>query len=288
MKINFFTDRPNFQENALLMEEARSRGHKAVLQHPWDVALPEPMEKVDIVHVISPVLYNGSAYEFIHRYMILKRYSEKGTVVINPVEDLFNHSKEHFTMQAVSYGLPHPRTMITESIDKAYDFVTGLYDEGKSAVLKPVASGRGKGVVHLIRQKGIEDVRQYLTYYNRSYGEGVFYIQEFIENPGYDVRAFIINGKVLARMKRSNPGDFRYNAALGGVAEKFDSPSFDQVSLKAAKMMGFKISGVDILPSIKGQPYILEVNGCPGFSHLNQATGIKIQEKIIDYFQQIV
>ena len=288
MEIIFFTDRPDSEEDALLIEEARSRGHKAVFQYPWDVVLPKSLKKVDIVHVISPVLYRGSAYEFIHRYMILKGYSEKGALVINPVDSLFNHSKEYFTMQAVSYGLPHPRTMITESIDKAYSFVISLHEEGKSAVLKPVASGKGRGVVHLIGQKGIDDVRQYLTYYNRSYSEGVFYIQEFIENPGYDVRVFIIDGKIEARMKRSNPQDFRYNATLGGVTEKFDLPVFDQISLKASKIMGFKISGVDILPSVEGQPYILEVNGCPGFLHLNQATGIQIQKRIIDYFERMV
>lgn len=287
MKVIFFSDKPNSPEIALLIDEAKNRGYDAKLLCPWDVYLPRNPDETDIVHVPSNMFFRNSTYEFLNRYLILKEYKDNGAIIINPLDSLMKYSKAYFTVQASGRGLPHPSTLITENIDRAYEYALELQQEGKSVLLKPLAGSGGIGVVHLFNSKDIENMRQYLSFYSRAYGRGVFYIQEFIENLGYDIRVFVINGEVKGRMKRSNPGDFRYNASHGGIVESYDSSEFDELSVKATEVMGFKIAGVDVLPSIEGTPFISEVNGCPSFKYLNKATKVKIHKEIIDFFEQL-
>lgn len=287
MKVIFFSDRPNSAEIGLLIDEAKNRGHEAKLLCPWDVCLPRDQDETDIVHVPSNMFFRNSTYEFLNRYLILKEYEDNGAIIINPLNSLMKYSKAYFTVQASRHGLLHPNTLITESIDRAYEYALELQQEGKSVLLKPLVGAGGTGVVQLFNRKDIENMRQYLSFYSRAYGRGVFYIQEFIENLGYDIRVFVINGQIKWRMKRSNPSDFRYNASHGGIVESYYSSEFDELSMKATEIMGFKIAGVDILPSIDGSPFILEVNGFPGFRYLNKAARVKIHKEIIDFFEQL-
>ncbi len=98
----------------------------------------------------------------------------------------------------------------------------------------------------------------------------------------------VIGEEVVGREKRSNPEDFRYNVAVGGLAEPFDDPVYDELSLKVAEAVGFKITGLDILPAEDGTSYILEANCFPGYTALIEATGIPIHERIVDYFQRLM
>jgi RimK family alpha-L-glutamate ligase len=210
-----------------------------------------------------------------------------GTVV-NPVDGLLNYSKEHLTLQLWRLGIEHPRTLATENIDEAYDFASGILDSGSTVVIKPICKGRGVGVTWLNKIRSRKDLLQFLNWYNRSHAQGVFYLQEYVPNMGYDVRCMVIDGEVVGREKRSNPEDFRYNVSAGGSAEAFDDPVYYELSVRVAEAVGLKISGVDVLPAQDGTPYILEANCFPGYTALNEATGIPIHERIVDYFERTI
>lgn len=137
-----------------------------------------------------------------------------------------------------------------------------------------------------IRNRG--DLMQFLTWYSRSHGKGVFYLQEFIPNQGYDIRCFIIDGQVVGREKRSNPDDFRYNVSVGGQAEPFNYSIYDELAIGVAEAIGFKITGLDILPTSNGEPIILEANCYPGYKALMHTTNIDIPSLIVDYFETIL
>ena len=110
-------------------------------------------------------------------------------------------------------------------------------------------------------------------------------VQEFIkEAGGADLRCFVINGNVVAAMKRqSAEGEFRSNLHRGGNAEKVPlSPEETDTAIRAAKAMGLKIAGVDLLRSNHG-PVVMEVNSSPGLEGIEQATGINVAGKIIDF-----
>lgn len=289
MGVIIFTDNPTVHETQLVLGELRARGISTKFRAPWDISLPEiPEYDADLVYAPSNMLNRGSTFELIHRHLILKELEERIGTVINPVDSLLSYSKGHLTLTMKKLGIPHPETMITENIDSAYNFAAGLLDSGKNVVLKPLCKGRGVGVIRLDRIRSREDLLQFLAWYGRAHGQGVYYLQEYVPNQGHDIRCMVVGDEVVGREKRSNPNDFRYNLSAGGTAENFLDPVYDELSLKVAEAVGFKITGIDVLPAADGTPYILEANCFPGYTGLIEATGIPIHARIVDYFETII
>ena len=112
-------------------------------------------------------------------------------------------------------------------------------------------------------------------------------VQEFIkEAGGTDLRAIVVNGKVVAAMKRSGvEGEFRSNLHQGGNAEAVElSKKEKSTAIKAAKAMGLGVAGVDMLPSSRG-PLVMEVNSSPGLEGIEKSTQIDVAGKIIEYLE---
>ena len=113
-------------------------------------------------------------------------------------------------------------------------------------------------------------------------------VQEFIkEAGGADLRCFVVGGKVIAAMKRQGAeGEFRSNLHRGGNAEKIKlTPEERSTAVRAAKAMGLRVAGVDLLRSNHG-PVVMEVNSSPGLEGIEKATGIDVADKIIDYLDK--
>ena len=112
-------------------------------------------------------------------------------------------------------------------------------------------------------------------------------IQRFIaEGAGRDFRAFVIGDRVIAAMMRTAPpGDFRSNIHRGGEGTLVKLlPAYERAALKAARVLGLEIAGVDIMESKQG-PLVLEVNSSPGFEGIEQATGLNIAGAIIKHMK---
>ena len=115
-----------------------------------------------------------------------------------------------------------------------------------------------------------------------------FIIQEFIEESnGSDVRIIVIDGEVVAAMKRqSKDGDFRSNLHRGGSSEIIKlTPEEEHIAIKAAKALGLGVCGVDLLQSKNG-PLVLEINSTPGLEGIETTTGINIAQKMISYIER--
>lgn len=113
-------------------------------------------------------------------------------------------------------------------------------------------------------------------------------VQEFIkEAGGADIRAFVIDGKVVGAMKRqAKEGEFRSNLHRGGTAKVIKLSAEEKaVAIAAAKAMGLGVAGVDMLQSKRG-PLIMEVNSSPGLEGIEKATGVNIAGKIIQYLEK--
>lgn len=112
-------------------------------------------------------------------------------------------------------------------------------------------------------------------------------VQEFIaESKGSDIRAFVIGGRVIGAMKRQGvEGDFRSNIHRGGNAVSVAlTPEEEHTALEAARALGLKVAGVDMLQSERG-PLVLEVNSSPGLEGIETATGIDVATQIIAYIE---
>lgn len=113
-------------------------------------------------------------------------------------------------------------------------------------------------------------------------------VQEFIkEAKGADIRAFIVDGKIVGAMRRQGAeGDFRSNLHRGGKASLIQlSPEEKATAIKAVKKMGLAIAGVDMLQGARG-PLVMEVNSSPGLEGIEGATGEDIAGKIIEYIER--
>ena len=287
MSVLIFTDNPATGETGLVMKELLDRGIDVDYLAPWDITLPGFKADYCLCYVPSNMLHRGSTFELTHRLLILRQLEENG-VVVNPVASMLNYSKEHLTLQLNKLGVSHPETLITENIEAAAEFAARLLGEGREVVLKPICLSRGTGVTKLSRIRSRQDLTQYLLWYTRSFGEGVFYLQEYVPNLGYDVRCFVIDGAVVGRETRSNPEDFRYNVAVGGSAEPFLDDVYDELSIRVAEAVGLNITGLDILPRADGEAMVLEANCYPGYKALMDTTGIPIHELIVDYFLRVL
>jgi ribosomal protein S6--L-glutamate ligase len=170
-----------------------------------------------------------------------------------------------------------PKTVVAREAANLDDV---LEQVGGAPVIIKVARGtHGNGVVLAETRKAAKAVMQAF------YVEGVsFIVQEFVaESAGVDIRAFVVNGKVVASMLRQSlDDDFRSNIHQGGEGIKVQLTAEERkTAQKAAKAMGLAICGVDMMRSAKG-PLVLEVNASPGF-HIEKVTERNVASPVIDY-----
>ena len=180
-------------------------------------------------------------------------------------------------------GLGLPKTGFTNYSKD----VSGLIREigGAPCVIKLLEGTQGVGVVLAETQKAAESV---LEAFNGLQARVI--VQQFVkEAGGADIRAFVVDGVVVGAMKRQGKeGEFRSNLHRGGTASIHQlSEEEENAALKAAKVLGLGIAGVDMLQSKTG-PMIMEVNSSPGLEGIERATKKDIAGSIIRYIERNV
>lgn len=191
-----------------------------------------------------------------------------------------SRDKLRSTQLLAKAGVGIPKTVFareTADLDDVLDQVGGA-----PVIIKVARGTHGNGVVLAETRKAAKAVMQAF------YVEGVsFIVQEYVEeSAGTDIRAFVVNGKVVASMKRQSlDDDFRSNLHQGGEGTPVKlSDDERKTAQRAAKAMGLPICGVDMMRSERG-PLVLEVNASPGFA-IEKVTGHNVADKILDYVEQ--
>ena len=154
---------------------------------------------------------------------------------------------------------------------------------GAPLVIKLLEGTQGVGVVLAETNNAAESVIEAF----RGLKQNIL-VQEFIkEANAKDVRCFVVGGKVVASMMRTGrDGDFRSNIHRGGKAEKIKiTPEERSTAVRAAKIMGLNVAGVDILRSNHG-PVVMEVNSSPGLEGIEKASDINVAEKVIQFIEK--
>jgi ribosomal protein S6--L-glutamate ligase len=177
-------------------------------------------------------------------------------------------------------GVGIPKTVFAR---ETVDVDDVLEQVGGAPVIIKVARGtHGNGVVLAETKNAAKAVMQ--AFYVESVN---FIVQEFIEeSAGQDIRAFVVNGVVVASMKRQSlDDDFRSNLHQGGEGKSIKLTDEERkTAQKAAKAMGLAVCGVDMMRSKRG-PLVLEVNSSPGFG-IEKVTGHNVASHILDYVEQ--
>ena len=223
----------------------------------------------------------GATYTF-YGTAVVRQFEMMGVFTANESQAITRSRDKLRCLQLLSReGIGLPVTGFAHSTKD----IEGLINVvgGAPLVVKLIEGTQGVGVILAETQKAAEAVIEAF----RTLDANIL-VQEFIEEAqGVDVRCFVVGDEVVAAMERmAPPGEFRSNLHRGGTARKTEiTPDERDTALRAARAMGLRVAGVDILRSNEG-PMVMEVNSSPGLEGIEAATGVNVAGKIIEYIEQ--
>jgi len=231
------------------------------------------LEDLDAI-VIRPI-GRGSLEELVFRMDMLYKLERQGFLVINPVEAI-EHCVDKYDILGLleDNDVPVPRTAATESVTEALKAFAEL---GGDVVVKPLFGSRGVGATRIVDSEIAATVFRAIAFHH-----GVIYLQEFVSHGYSDIRAFVIGDRVIAAMRRVSES-WKTNYSQGAKPTPIDlSPEFEELAVKATKVIGCKIAGVDILEGPKG-PVIVDVNSQPGWKGLQMVTKVNVADEMVNF-----
>ncbi|MEQ8323185.1 MAG: 30S ribosomal protein S6--L-glutamate ligase [Vicingaceae bacterium] len=289
MKIAVLSRNKDLYSTRRLVEAVTKRGHEAVvIDHlKCDIVIHkkphifyEGEDLVDIDAIIprigASVTYYGTAV--VRQFEMMKVFSAVSSLAITRSRDKLR------SLQILSrHGLDMPKTAFTNFSKESNNTLHHIGDA--PVVIKLLEGTQGLGVILAESNNAAKSVIE-------AFGglKARVILQEFIEeSEGADLRAFVVDGKVVGAMKRQAlDGEFRSNLHRGGSSVPVKlSRAEKSAALKAAEAMGLKIAGVDMLQSKRG-PLVLEVNSSPGLEGIERATGEDIAGIIVDYIESSI
>lgn len=288
MKIGILSRNKGLYSTRRLREACKARGHDVVVINPlrcyMNIASYKPtvhfdgqaMEDLDAVipRIGASVTFYGTA--------VVRQFEMMGVFSLNESVAISRSRDKLRCLQLLSRrGIGLPVTGFASSPDDTDDLLNLV--GGAPVVVKLLQGTQGKGVVLAETRKAAESVIDAFRGLSAH-----FLVQEFVkEAQGSDIRCFVVGDKVVAAMKRQAPeGEFRSNLHRGGHAAVVKiTPEERATAVRAARIVGLNVSGVDILRSNHG-PVVVEVNSSPGLEGIEQATGKDIAGMIVQYIEK--
>jgi ribosomal protein S6--L-glutamate ligase len=225
-----------------------------------------------IVRTMPP----GSLEQVVFRMNLLAVLEAQGVQVLNGPKALECAVDKYLTtVRLAAAGLPVPRTIVCENAEAA---LVAFEQLGGDVVVKPLFGGEGRGILRVSDPDLALRVFKTLERIN-----AVLYLQEFIQHEGFDLRVMVLDGRVLAGMRRVSGGDFRTNVSRSARPEAARvAPREEEWALRAAAAVGARLAGVDLLYSRNGAGYVIEVNGVPGWRALANVSGCDVASHVIE------
>ena len=239
----------------------------------WGQASETEISKVDavIVRTMPP----GSLEQVVFRMNLLARLEQSGVQVFNPPRAVECAVDKYLTTaRLVDAGLPTPPTIVCENSEAG---LAAFEQLGGDVVVKPVFGAEGRGILR------VSDPDLALRAFRTLERIGaVLYLQRFVQHEGFDLRVMVLDGRVLAAMRRRSPHDFRTNVSRQAQPEPVQLTDQERDwAVRASAAVGTRIAGVDILYDRSGAGYVIEVNGVPGWRALARVTSCDVASEII-------
>ena len=150
------------------------------------------------------------------------------------------------------------------------------------AVLKPVTGSWGRLLARVHNRDSAEAIlehRQTLGDYNHH----IYYVQEYIDKPGRDIRAFVVGDRTIAAIYRAS-NHWITNTARGGQATNCPvTERLNEICARAAEAVGGGILAIDLLEDAAGNYVVNEINHTMEFRNSSKPTGVDIAQEVIDY-----
>ncbi len=288
MKIGILSRKAELYSTRRLVEGAKKRGHEVTVINPLRCYMNitsykpsihymgENLEGFDAIipRIGASITFYGTAV--VRQFEMMNVYSVNESVAISRSRDKLRSLQ---LLARKGIGLPVTAfARSTKYTDHLIDIVGGA-----PLIIKLLEGTHGVGVVMAETDKAAESVIEAF----RGLKANIL-VQEFIKEAGaMDIRCFVVGGKVVATMMRKGKtGEFRSNLHRGGKGTMIKiTPEERSSAVRAAKIMGLNVAGVDMLRSNHG-PVIMEVNSSPGLEGIEKANKEDIAGIIIEYIEK--
>lgn len=290
MRIALLTREPGNYSSQRLMEAANEAGHTidaintARCYLRVDTERPEVHYDGSVLPHYDAVIPRIGASLTEYGMAVLRQFESTGAWCLNDAAAIGASRDKLLAHQLLArQGIGMPLTAFAHSPKDTKDLV-GLVDN-PPVILKLLSSTQGRGVVLAETKKAAESLVDAFRGLDAN-----FLVQAFVkEAAGADVRCLVVGGRVVAAMKRqAADGEFRSNLHRGGSAMQVKlSAAERKTAIRAAKVLGLNVAGVDILQSNNG-PMVLEVNSSPGLEGIEMATGLDVAGGIIAHIERRV
>jgi len=288
MKIAILSRNPKLYSTKRLVEACQAHGHESqvidVLRCYMNISShkPEVHYKGEILSGFDAVIPRIGASVTFYGNAVLRQFEMMGVYPLNESVAISRSRDKLRSLQLLSRkGVGMPVTGFAHSPDDIEDVIKMV--GGAPLVIKLLEGTQGIGVVLAETQKAAESVIEAFLGLKAN-----IMVQEYIkEAGGADIRCFVIGDKVVAAMKRqAKEGEFRSNLHRGGIANIIKlTPEERSTAVRAARIMGLNVAGVDILRSNHG-PVVMEVNSSPGLNGIEDATGKDVAGMIISFIEK--
>ena len=279
------TDPEDWTAQAFI-KNIESRGAKAVplnlstlsasiSNHNFSI-LDANLKELELDAVIVRDVGISFALEQISFKFDLLRQLETVMPVMNSSAAIQNAANKFFSFYLFKRAqLPIPHTVVTGELDVALNAL----EKFGTAVAKPIFGSQGKGILKL--ESSQPDLQQKLAALLKE--RGVLYLQEFIPNPGRDIRVFVVGDEALGAIYRVPLRDsFVSNLSLGGTPVACElTEEMEKLAVRATRAVGADFAGVDLIEGEDGV-FVLEINGTPSGKGINRACGIDVTERIVE------
>jgi ribosomal protein S6--L-glutamate ligase len=288
MKIAVLSTNADLYSTRRLVEAIHMKGHEAVVIDHLKCFLiveggkPSISYKNELITGIDAIIprIGSSVTAFgcavVRQFELMKVFSTVKSQAITRSRDKLR------SMQILTKaGVDIPKTVFAKNPEQVRELIKLV--GGPPVVIKLLEGTQGVGVVLA------ETAQAARSTIEAFYGlRANFLIQEFIaESGGADIRAFVIGNKVVAAMKRQGmEGEFRSNLHQGGEGQAIQlSEQEEETAIAAAKALGVRVAGVDMLQSKRG-PLVMEVNSSPGLQGIEKTSGLDVAAAIIGYIEE--
>ena len=288
MKIIILSQNRQLYSTRRLVEAGQQRGHEVRVVNPlkcyMDIASLRPGihfkgERLEGYEAVIPRI--GASITF-YGLAVLRQFEMMGVFPLNESVAIGRSRDKLRSLQLLARkGIGLPLTGFAHDVEDTQALIKLV--GGAPMVVKLLEGSQGKGVVLAETNKAAESVIDAFRELRAN-----FLVQEFIrEAGGADIRCFVIGEKVVAAIKRqAREGEFRSNLHRGGSASLVKlTPQERSAAVRAAKIMGLNVAGVDIIRSNHG-PVVLEVNSSPGLEGIETCTGKDVAGTIIDFIHK--
>jgi ribosomal protein S6--L-glutamate ligase len=285
MRLTILSRAPKCYSTLRLVEAANERGHKVSVKDPLRFAIDMDEGEPDLFYRGKSIASTDAILPrigtSITRYgtTVVRQFEQMDVYTPNTSSGISNSRDKLRSLQILSrHDIGIPRTAYVSDKSDVEDAIKRV--GGTPVIIKLIEGTQGVGVILADKPEIAKAIIETLHSANQN-----VLIQKFVaESKGKDVRAFVINDRVVGAIRRTAQGqEFRSNVHRGGVATAIDlEPEYAKAAVRAAQIMGLKICGVDMLEGANG-PQIMEINSSPGLEGIEGATGLDIAGEVIDF-----